>query len=221
MKGMRIGTALARISPRLAFWALAGVALFLSHDAIFLAQAGPGEDLARALRVAGHDYWGAASLGLALIGAAVAIGTMLRLRRLRGQARALGVVPAPAGRSRFVATWIRLFAVVVIGFAIQENVEHQLSHMHAPGLGALLGPEYPLALPVIGLITGFAAFLASATGGVERALLAVIVAALRQAFAHAPRNVPRPPLRVAVARISPLARSIAGRAPPRAFVQHS
>lgn len=58
------------------------MALFLSHDAVFLAQVGPGEQLTRALREAGHDYWGWASLALALIGIAVG-ASALQLARLR------------------------------------------------------------------------------------------------------------------------------------------
>ena len=77
---MRIAATLARIPPRVAFWAMAGVALFLSHDAVFLVQVGPGDALSRALRDAGHDYWGAASLILALVGLAVGAAAVLRLR---------------------------------------------------------------------------------------------------------------------------------------------
>ena len=40
---MRIGAALARIPRAIAFWALAGLALLVSHDAVFLVQLGPGE----------------------------------------------------------------------------------------------------------------------------------------------------------------------------------
>jgi len=218
---MRIGATLARIPTWLAFWALAGVALFLSHDAIFLVQIGPGESLTRALREAGHDYWGAASLALAFIGLAIAIGAWIRLRELRRRATELGATHRRGERSHPLATWLRLFAVVSVGFLVQENVEHALTHAHAPGLGALLGSEYPLALPVIALITGLAALLATAAGGVERELLDVIAAALRHRFGHALRQLPRPPLRVSVARISPLAQAIAGRAPPRSFAQHS
>jgi len=217
---MRIGATLARIPPGLAAWALAGVALLVSHDAIFLVQIGPGESLARALREAGHGYWGFASLALALIGLAVAAGAWVRLRGLRRRATELGATPARAERSRLLWTWLRLFAVVAIGFGIQENVEHYLSHGHAAGLGVLLGPEYPLALPVIALLSWLAALLATAAAGVERELLAVISAALRHAFGHPPRTFPRPSFRLSFARISPLARAIAGRAPPRAFAQH-
>lgn len=220
-RDMRIGATLARIPPGLAFWALAGVALFLSHDAIILVQIGPGESLSRALREAGHGYWGFASLALAVIGLAVAAGAWIRLRRLRQRAFLLGAAPARAGQSRLLRTWVRLFAVVAIGFLIQENVEHHLTHMHATGVGVLLGPEYPLALPVIAFISGMAALLATAALGVERELLAVIAATLRQAFGRAPRSVLRPPLRLFVARTSPLAWAIAGRGPPQAFAQHS
>src|SRR5688572_30297750 len=87
---MRTGTPPKRIPPRLAFWALAGVALFLSHDAIFLVQIGPGEGLARALREASHGYWESASLILALIGLGAAFGAWLRLSRLRRRAAHLG-----------------------------------------------------------------------------------------------------------------------------------
>ncbi|MDQ3691363.1 MAG: hypothetical protein M3406_15290 [Chloroflexota bacterium] len=214
---MRIEAALARIPTRLAFWALAAVALFLSHDTIFLAQVGPGESLTRVLREAGHDYWGLASLALALLAMASAFAVLVRLRRLRRRAASLGAAAATGERIRLLPTWLRLFTLVAIGFVVQENVEHYLSHQHASGLGILLGPEYPVALPVIAVISGLAALLATATGAVERQLLAGIAAALGRAFGRAPRNLPRLPLRPSVPRMAPLARSAAGRAPPPTF----
>ena len=221
MTDMRIGPTVACVPPRLAFWALAGVALFLSHDAVFAVQIGPGEALTRALRQAGHDYWGLASLVLGFIGLALAIGALARLHRLRHKAAEVGAAPRRARWSRLPAVWLRLFAVVCIGFLVQENVEHALTHMHAPGLGALLGPEYPLAVPVIAVITGLGAVLATVVGGLERELLAAIADALRRAFGHAPRTHSRPPTRFSITRISPLAFAIAGRAPPRVFAQPS
>lgn len=218
---MSIAGTLSRIPTRLAFWALAGVALFLSHDTIFFVQVGPGESLTRALREAGHDYWGLASLALAIIGVACAVGALLRLRGLRRQAAALGATPGRTERSRLVPTWLRLFALVAVSFMVQENVEHFLSHQHVSGLGMLLGAEYPLALPVIALISGLGALLATATGAVERELRAVIASALRRAFGHAPRSLPRPPRQPSVARMTPLARSAAGRAPPSSFAQQT
>ena len=96
---MRIGRQLARIRGPLAFWAVAGVALLVSHDAIFLAQLGPGRALAQTLREAGHWYWGLASLLLGAVGLAVLTATMVRLRCLRRQADSLGAGPVARSRS--------------------------------------------------------------------------------------------------------------------------
>ncbi len=215
---------ITRVRGPVAFWAVVGVALLISHDAVFLAQVGPGNELARALREAGHEYWGIASLALATIGVAALAATLLRLRSLRRSAAALGAAPAERSRpyaARWLVTWARLLAVVAIGFAIQENIEHLIGHSHAPGLGALIGPEYPLALPVIALITGVAAFAAAMVGQTEQALLAVIADAKRRILARAPRRTSRPPLRLVAVLIAPLAGAWAGRAPPWSFVSAS
>ena len=216
---MRIRTLVERIPGRVAFWVLAGVALFVSHDAIFLVQVGPGETLVRLLRQESHAYWGTASLGLACMGVAVAARTLLHLRALRRRAARLGLAPDGARPSGLVACWLRLAATVCLGFVIQENVEHYLGHRHVPGFAILIGPEHPLALPVIAMVSGVAALLASAVGGTERAIVHAIAAALRRPFGHAPSGVPRPPLRRSIPRISPLARAAAGRAPPMASAQ--
>jgi hypothetical protein len=214
-------TLLTRVRGPITFWALAGVALLISHDAVFLAQLGPGQALAEVLRKAAHDYWGPASLALAVAGGVGLAWTIVRLRALRGSARALGArrVAAPSSfPSRWLRTWARLLPLVAIGFLVQENVEHLIGHGHAPGLGALAGPEYPLAIPIIGLITALAALGAAVLSRTEEALLAAIGEALRRFVGRAPRYLPQPPLRQALRRPSPLAIASAGRAPPRAFV---
>ena len=218
---MRIAAKLTPIPQRVAFWALAGVALLVSHDAIFLAQIGPGMLVTRALREAGHDYWGIASLALAAIGLAALMATLVRLRALRRSAHALGAKPTIGPRpyvARWLGAWARLLPLVAAGFMVQENIEHLIGHSHGPGLGALIGPEYPLALPVIALITGLAAVVAAALSQTERALLAVIADAMRRFIGRAPRHTPRPPLRLAATLGSPLARAWAGRAPPLVLV---
>lgn len=214
---MRIGRPLARIRGPFAFWTAAGVALLVSHDAIFLVQIGPGQALVLTLREAGHEYWGLASLLLGLIGLAVLAATLLRLRGLRRQADSLGAAPLTPSRpylARWLAAWARLLVVVATGFLVQENIEHLIGHSHAPGLGALIGPEYPLALPVIALVSGLAALVAAALSHAELALLAVIADAIRQRLRRAPRRTFRPPLRLAAVLLAPLARAWAGRAPP-------
>ena len=218
---MRMAGLLAWIRGPIAFWAVAGVALLISHDAVFLVQVGPGQELARSLREAGHEYWGIASLVLAIIGVAALAATLLRLHSLRQSAAALGAAPAAWSRpyvARWLATWAWLLVIVAIGFAVQENIEHLIEHSHAPGLGALIGAEYPLALPVIALITGLAAFVAGVLGQAEHALLAVIDDAIRRLLARAPRRTACP-LQPLIARLlAPLAGVWAGRAPPRLFV---
>ena len=210
----------SRSTHRLAFWALAALALLVSHDAIWLVQLGPGEGLAAALRSGGHGYWGGASGVMAILGVVAGVGVARRLGRLRRSAEELGpgrVAPAPAASylARASVAWPRLLAVVVIGFTLQENVEHALTHGHTPGLGALLGPEHPLAIPVIAAITLIGALLASIVLVTEDALLAIIRD--RDSRDRAPRRLIRPALslgRRSLAR----SRAYAGRAPPALLV---
>ena len=105
-------------------------------------------------------------------------------------------------------------ALVALGFAIQENLEHLLTHGHAPGLGVLAGPEYPLALPIIGLVSCVAATVAALVTRAHQALLEAIEAALRTAPRRAPRTVPHPRVRLVAITGSILAARGAGRAPP-------
>ncbi len=211
-----------RLRQHIAFWVLAGIALLVSHDAVFLAQLGPGEALVHALRHATHDYWGAASLALIAVGLVVAAAVAVRILWLQRRAAALGarrVSVEPRGYlGRVARVWLALFAAVVIGFMIQENLEHASGHGHLIGMGALVGPEYPLALPVIGLITLGAAFLGAAIGSAERTLLAAIEAVLRQLVLRPPLRLARAPLRLGTPRRSPLAGAAAGRAPPPGLV---
>lgn len=208
-------TDLSRARGPIAFWALAGVALLVSHDAVFLAQVGPGERLTAALRGAGHDYWGAASLVLVAIAALAALAVLTRLARLRRDAATLGV-SGPAHRTRLarlLPIWGRLAAIVIIGFAIQENAEHFVAHGHTIGVEALIGPEYPLALPVLGMVSFVAALGAALFIAAERAMVAAIVAALA-ARPRPGRVATRSPQRIATPIESVLARFLAGRAPP-------
>jgi hypothetical protein len=205
----------------IAFWALAGIALLVSHDAIFFVQYGPGEPLTRALRDAGHAYWAVASLAVAAIGAVVAASITFRLLRLRARARRLATVrePVPSEWSRrLLVTWGRLFAIVAIGFVIQESAEHFAMHGHAIGVGAFIGPEYPLALPILGLVTLAAALVAVYVTGVAASLEATIAAAVR--LLRAPLRITRPPLALVLPRIPVLARAAAGRAPPDVLIRH-
>ena len=203
----------------IAFWVLAAVALLVSHDAVFAAQIGVGDGLVRALRGAGHEYWGAASAILAAAGMLAAAGAAIRIRMLRRRAAELRAerLPPRGYLRRTGGMWLRLFALVAVGFLLQENAEHFGSHGHLIGTGALLGPEYPLALPVIALITGLGALLAAILAGTEHSLLATIAAALDRQAPRALRVLARPPQHLPSPVRSVLGRAGAGRAPPRAL----
>ena len=216
---MRYPATTINLRDRLAFWALAGLALFVAHDAIYLVQIGPGEELAAALRTAGHGYWGLASLALTAVALVAGVSIWLRMRRLRRRAASLGARRDAARpfTGRFVVAWLRLVAVVAVGFVVQENVEHAIMHGHAPGFGTLLGPEHPLALPVIGLIGAIAASVAALVARTQEALVLAIEAALRRPI-RAHLAGPRPAARPAAAIGSILAHPGASRAPPTLVV---
>lgn len=208
---------LRRLPRPLLFWALGSLALLASHDLVYLVQVGPGEGLTRILREAGHGYWGPASLVVGAIGALTAGTTAIRLVRLRRTARALGAPALPARQrlgSRWASAWVRLLTAVLLGFVLQENVEHWLTHGHLLGLGAVLGPEYPLAIPLIGAITALAASVLVLIGRVEGELLVRIASALAGKLRRPSGRRPRPDLGPARPRLSPLAGAAAGRAPP-------
>ncbi len=200
----------------LAFWALTLVALLVSHDAVFLAQMGPGVELTRALREAGHAYWATAGAVVVIVGIGAALLTGLHLVTLRRRASSLAAtVQTPRSYLRRAsAAWLRLFVVVTVGFVAQENVEHLIAHGHAPGTGALVGPIYPLAFPVIAVVSLLAALLVALVAGTEAVLLAAIAAAVRRTPSRPPRRIARPALRDHLPRIPVLGRQAAGRAPP-------
>jgi len=218
MNGMNLRARLAGSGSRISFVVLAVVALTICHDAVYLAQAGPGRALAAALRQSGHEYWAVASLILAAIGVACGLAWVVRLHRLQRLASALGAVvgPIPSGAylARAAAAWARLFPLVAIGFVVQENLEHLAAHEHLIGLGALTGPEYPLALPVLAAISALAATAAAAFSTAERELIVRIATALRNAALRAPRRVLKPAAILRRATVPVLARAGAGRAPP-------
>ena len=213
-----MGRTTARL--RIAFWALAAVALLISHDAVWFVQVGPGEPLARVLRDGAHGYWAAISVGLAAVGLVTAVLAARRIWGLRRRAIALGTDRRPIRTAPYAAraasAWVRLLPTVAIGFLLQENIEHAFGHGHLPGLGALFGPEYPLALPVIAAITLLGALIAGAVVTVEHQLLEAIGA--RQRAPRAPRRLQRPVPVALVRWAAQHPRAHAGRAPPRLLV---
>ena len=102
--------------------------------------------------------------------------------------------------------------MVAVAFLVQENAEHFVSHAHAPLLGALAGPEYPLALPLLAAITLLGALVTLLVRERERTLLARIAGGLPRV-----RRAAEPPLRPGPMRLrrpAILSRPDLSRAPP-------
>jgi hypothetical protein len=168
-------TAMARI--RLAVLAVVG--LFVGHTAVYLAQYGPGRSFAVAMTSGNHDGYWLAFIVVATTGATVlALRTAVRLWCLRSAARQVHEVdprrpdalPAPSYR-RVVGQLARILVpVLILGYAVQENLEHIVGHGHVLGLGALVGPENPLALPVLSVV----AVALAAVGAIVRWRIAVL-----------------------------------------------
>jgi lysylphosphatidylglycerol synthetase-like protein (DUF2156 family) len=229
----RVSQSTARAAGRGRFGLLAIVALFVAHDAIFLAEYGIGDTFAAAMRQSGHDgYWPVYMLLVGVAGAVLIASTALRVARLRLRLSALGtsrpgtLVPELQDRATDVRSyprelmvlWIRLFAAVVVAFVIQENLEHA-AHHHVPGLEVLFGPENPLALPALAAVT----FVLAAVGALVRWRIAILGERLARAVAAGAQRTGLRATRPAAgswvaaavcARQWTIARQDPGRAPP-------
>jgi hypothetical protein len=217
----------ARLLGTLRFALLAVACLGLAHDAVFALENGFGAGFARAMSAGGHDgYWPIFSIvvvsAVTLLGlsAAVRIGRLGAAQR-PSSARALvhRARPARSYRRDLRALWLPLLVLTAAAFTVQENIEHLAGHHHLIGLGALAGPEYPLALPAIALVT----LLAAALGALVRWRIAVLEARiagrieLARPRGHAARRPAGRWSDVAsiLAHSRFLTRPDAGRAPPR------
>jgi hypothetical protein len=219
----------ARLLRALRLVALALVSVAVAHDAIFAAQYGIGAGFTRAMQAGGHDgYWPAFSVLIAVVATVLGLRAAVRLGRPRdGSGRRVAAGPGlarsrevrPGYRGELARLWLPLSVMVTVAFAAQENVEHLAGHGHLIGLGALTGPEYPLALPVLILVS----LAAAALGALVRWRIAVLEARLAGRLHVAPsrglaaRRPPRCWADIAALRTHAwfVVRLDAGRAPPR------
>jgi hypothetical protein len=91
-------------------------------------------------------------------------------------------------RAEFGRLWCALHPTVVLAFVALENLEHLGAGGELLGFGALTGPHYPLALPVLAAVT----IVLAGAGAVVRWRIAVLQARL----ASAPKREPRATIRV-------------------------
>lgn len=226
----------ARVLAALRFGLLALACLGLAHEAVFAAEHGVGAGFAQAMSAGGHDgYWPIFSVVVVSAVTLLGLAAAVRLGRLGAAGwrpagrRGVGVRGSLAGvavrrpmrayRQELRALWLPLLGLTATAFTVQENLEHFAGHHHLIGLGALAGPEYPLALPAIALVT----LAAAALGALVRWRIAVLEARVAGRLHVArPRGdaARRPAVRwLDVASILAHARFLtrldAGRAPPR------
>jgi hypothetical protein len=227
----------ARAMRRIRFCLLALVAMFAAHDAVFLAEFGFGDTFATVMRQTGHDaYWPAYMLLVGVAAGLLAASAAFRIAHLRRRlaalvplgspgaaapgawARHVPISDAPSYGREIVGLWTRLLAVVLVGFVLQENAEH-VSHGHLPGLGVLAGPENPLALPALVVVT----LLLAALGALVRWRIAVLQVRLTRAAAYGSRaaglraQLPAADWWIAATAVAhhwTIARQDPGRAPP-------
>jgi hypothetical protein len=204
---------------------LVAVVAALGHDAVFAARYGVGADLASALRGSGHEgWWGPLVLAVLGFGAFVLAAQLARLATLSTRARARRRARPCATGPSYLGQWLRLWAVLLPSaaaiFVVQEDLEHAAIGAVGHGLGALTGPEHPLAIPVLALVTGVVAALAALLRWRIRVLERIVVSGRwstprRRAILAAPRpsvpaTLPRPLVGSLGLAFDP------GRAPPHA-----
>ena len=177
------------------FAILAAVVLVVGHELVLRIGYGPAADASIALRATSHGLaWLLQALAALLASAGLAVVVLARVRRLRGRlASRAATIPALSrpNHHELLVLWERLFAVALIGFIVQENLEHGLVHGHLPGLSMLYGGQYVATIPVFALLALAGALVA----GLARRRLATLEAAVRAAEAALPRpfrQAPRP-----------------------------
>jgi len=180
------------------FAILAAVVLVVGHELVLRIGYGPAADASIALRATSHGLaWLLQALAALLATAGLAVVVLARLQRLRGRLVSQAA-PIPArsrpDRRELLILWERLFTVALIGFIVQENLEHGLVHGHLPGLSMLYGGQYVATVPVFALLALAGALVA----GFARRRLAALEAAVRAADAALPR-----PLRQALQPLPP------------------
>lgn len=179
---------LARWAPRIRLASLLLVAVFLGHDAVYLAQYGIGSTLAHVMTERGHDGYWLTFVGLAGIAGALLIvgaGTaLLRLRRRLAGLPSMGEAAdrcGPAYWPEVLRLWRVLLPATLLLFALQENVEYLFAHGDILGIEAIVGPNAPLAIPVLALVTLALAVL----GGLVRWRIATLAGRIARAVAAA------------------------------------
>jgi hypothetical protein len=210
----RAARLLAAVPPALRGAALMPAAALLVHQLRY--ELAFGADAPRALATQGHAYLSSLTPWIVLL-AALALGASLgSLAQRWASGRAAAERQGAHRRIAGLRTWLAASAALFAIFAGQELLEGAFAGGHAAGLAAVLAGGGWWALPAALLVGGLLA-LALRAGAATAAALAEL-APLRLRLRDAVRALRRLTLPAAplLAAPAPLARSAAGRAPPRA-----
>lgn len=158
---------------------LALASLAAGHELIYLLAHGPGEGYAAAMREGGHDrYWTSFVLVVLAVVAclvAVAAAQLLRLRRLAVGVAIGGLSVRDAPTTRYLRLlgplWLKVAAVAVVGYLLQENVETVSAGGPLPGFGVISG-KHALAVPILVAVSLVVAAVGALVGWRREILLA-------------------------------------------------
>jgi hypothetical protein len=207
--------------PGLALGAVLALAvLVVGHNLTFLLTYGPQYGMA--LHRTGHDgRWDeavqAVLAGTGLLASATAgrLAYLHWLFRRLGPSAAVGSVSVRGFLAMLLSLWVRLFAISILLFVLQENYERWSIGLDLPGLGVLdssgsLGP-----VPVFALVSLLVAAVAALFRWGIATLEARIAAKRTCVWPRVARELgPISPGRSRPV-ISVLGRNLAGRAPPQ------
>jgi hypothetical protein len=204
------------------FAVLVAATLLAAHDAVYVLRFGGGDAFAAGMDATGHGYWsGFTAMGFAT-GTALALTSLVTLRRLEARlegaaSRALPRTAESTYASELARLWPRLLLAVTAAYAVQEALEHLGVYGHPPTADELVAILSPGTVAVLAAVT----FVVAALGAVVRWRIAVLrqrIEARRTGRVRSPA-LPGAPLHWAIAAALRrhallLVRLDAGRAPP-------
>lgn len=171
---MTLTTTTAR---RAALWrivrlaALLPLVAVLGHAAIYGVRFGFGGGFAAAMTRGNHDgWWTLVAVAVILVAAlvvAIEVGRVVRLSLRAGSGAGPRRRASPTAAERFgylrewTTLWALLFPAAAAIFVLQEDLEHRAMGAAGHGLSVLFGPEHPLALPILALVSGAIAAIAA------------------------------------------------------------
>jgi hypothetical protein len=176
-------------------------AAYAVHQLRFELGYGPGSNAALAAQ--GHGYLDSLAPWVGIL-LALGLGAFLA-RLVRAAAGASGMAPRRSFAKLAAVAW----ALLLAAYGVQEWLEGVFAAGHPAGLDGVFGHGGWWAVP----LSGLAALVVAALLRFAEAVVEAVTPVTRPLFAHPGAPLLRP-IAATVPAISPLARRLAGRAPP-------